>query len=224
MTLLLPKLKTHLRHFTIRPKLLEMWQLRPFTLLTYPAAIALNQRFLNQLLIPEGEKLIVLKLPKGTGKTEWLTSQVNKAHENGPRVLIITYRIQLGEALCNRFGVNYVTEVHESETGDLLGYGVCVDSLHHGSQARFNANDWSNDIVIIDECDQVFWHLLNSGTEVANPRVSILKNLKQLIQNVLSSLQGKIYLSSADVSDCDVNYLLSLAGEIKVKSLLEIKN
>jgi hypothetical protein len=119
--------------------------------------------------------------------------------------------------LCNRFGVNYVTEVRDSGTGDLLGYGVCIDSLHQQSQARFNPNDWYNDTVIIDECDQVFWHLLNSGTEVAKRRVSVLKNLKLLIQNVLSSPQGKIYLASADVSDCDIDYVLSLAGEIKVK-------
>ncbi|WP_228038630.1 J domain-containing protein [Nostoc sp. LEGE 12450] len=106
--------------------------------------------------------------------------------------------------MCNRFGVNYVTEVRTNETGTLLGYGVCVDSLHQESQARFNPNDWANDVIIIDECDQVFWHLLNSGTEVQKRRVSVLKNLKQLVQNVLGSSQGKIYLSSADVSDTDV--------------------
>jgi hypothetical protein len=33
-------------------------------------------------------------------------------------------------------------------------------------------NDWANDVIIIDECDQVFWHLLNSGTEVQKRRVS----------------------------------------------------
>ncbi|MHC5831365.1 MAG: DEAD/DEAH box helicase family protein, partial [Nostoc sp.] len=105
---------------------------------------------------PEGEKLIILKAPKGTGKTKWLATEVAKAHDLGRRVLIITHRIQLGEALCNRFGVNYVTEVHTNETGTLLGYGVCVDSLHQESQARFNPNDWANDVIIIDECDQVF--------------------------------------------------------------------
>ncbi|WP_375502603.1 DUF3854 domain-containing protein [uncultured Nostoc sp.] len=49
---------------------LELWEIKLFTLLTYPPAIALNQRFLGQLLVPEGEKLIILKAPKGTGKTE----------------------------------------------------------------------------------------------------------------------------------------------------------
>jgi hypothetical protein len=203
---------------------LELWEIKLFTLLTYPPAIALNQRFLGQLLVPEGEKLIILKAPKGSGKTEWLSGEVAKAHEQGRRVLIITHRIQLGEALCNRFGVNYVTEVHTNETGTLLGYGVCVDSLHQDSQARFNPNDWSNDIVIIDECDQVFWHLLNSGTEVQKRRVSVLKNLKQLVQNVLSSSQGKIYLSSADVSDTDVKYVLSLAGEYRVNPFVIVNN
>ena len=203
---------------------LELWEIKLFTLLTYPPAIALNQRFLGHLLVPEGEKLIVLKAPKGTGKTEWLATEVAKAHDQERRVLIITHRIQLGEALCNRFGVNYVTEVRTNETGTLLGYGVCVDSLHQESQARFNPNDWSNDVIIIDECDQVFWHLLNSGTEVQKRRVSVLKNLKQLVQNVLGSSQGKIYLSSADVSDTDVKYVLSLAGEYRVNPFVILNN
>ncbi|AUB44306.1 DNA primase (plasmid) [Nostoc flagelliforme CCNUN1] len=203
---------------------LELWEIKLFTLLTYPPAIALNQRFLGHLLVPEGEKLIILKAPKGTGKTEWLATEVAKAHDQERRVLIITHRIQLGEALCNRFGVNYVTEVRTSGTGTLLGYGVCVDSLHQESQARFNPNDWANDVIIIDECDQVFWHLLNSGTEVQKRRVSVLKNLKQLIQNVLGSEHGKIYLSSADVSDTDVKYVLSLAGEYRVNPFVIVNN
>ncbi|MHC0068017.1 plasmid replication protein, CyRepA1 family [Nostoc sp. UIC 10890] len=203
---------------------LELWEIKLFTLLTYPPAIALNQRFLGQLLVPEGEKLIILKAPKGTGKTEWLATEVAKAHDQDRRVLIITHRIQLGEALCDRFGVNYVTEVRTNETGALLGYGVCVDSLHQESQARFNPNDWANDVIIIDECDQVFWHLLNSGTEVQKRRVSVLKNLKQLVQNVLGSSQGKIYLSSADVSDTDVKYVLSLAGEYRVNPFVIVNN
>ncbi|MBD0390208.1 MAG: hypothetical protein ICV54_27840 [Nostoc sp. C3-bin3] len=79
-------------------------------------------------------------------------------------------------------------------------------------------------MIIIDECDQVFWHLLNSGTEVQKRRVSVLKNLKQLVQNVLGSSQGKIYLSSADVSDTDVKYVLSLAGEYRVNPFVIVNN
>ncbi|WP_265276771.1 plasmid replication protein, CyRepA1 family [Nostoc sp. KVJ3] len=203
---------------------LELWEIKLFTLLTYPPAIALNQRFLSGLIAPEGEKLIVLKAPKGTGKTEWLSSEVAKAHDQGRKVLIITHRIQLGEALCDRFGVDYVSEIKTSDTGGLLGYGVCVDSLHKDSQARFNPNDWSNDVIIIDECDQVFWHLLHSTTDVAKRRVAILRNFKQLVQNILGSEHGKIYLSSADASDTDIKYILSLAGEYKVNPFVIVNN
>ncbi|MHC5829727.1 MAG: DUF3854 domain-containing protein, partial [Nostoc sp.] len=35
---------------------LELWEIKLFTLLTYPPSIALNQRFLGHLLDPEGEK------------------------------------------------------------------------------------------------------------------------------------------------------------------------
>ncbi|MBD2471537.1 plasmid replication protein, CyRepA1 family [Nostoc sp. FACHB-145] len=203
---------------------LELWEIKLFTLLTYPPAIALNQRFLGGLIAPEGEKLILLKAPKGTGKTEWLSSEVAKAHDQGRKVLIITHRIQLGEALCDRFGVDYVSEINTSDTGGLLGYGVCVDSLHKDSQAHFNPNDWSNDVIIIDECDQVFWHLLHSTTDVAKRRVAILRNFKQLVQNVLGSEHGKIYLSSADVSDTDVKYILSLAGEYRVNPFVIVNN
>lgn len=55
-------------------------------------------------------------------------------------------------------------------------------------------------------------------------RVSVLKNLKQLVQNVLGSSQGKIYLSSADVSDTDVKYVLSLAGEYRVNPFVIVNN
>jgi hypothetical protein len=205
-------------------KILELWQIHLYTLLTLQISIQVTQKYLEQIQMSENEKLIVLKSAKGTGKTQWLVGEVAKAHARNRRVLIITHRIQLGEALCERFGVNYVTEVRNSGTGDLLGYGVCIDSLHHQSQARFNPNDWSNDTVIIDECDQVFWHLLNSGTEVAKRRVAVLKNLKLLIQNVLGSPEGKIYLASADVSDCDVEYVLSLTGEIQVKPFIIVND
>nr|WP_318780933.1 hypothetical protein [Dendronalium phyllosphericum] len=63
-----------------------------------------------------------------------MSGEVAKAHDQGRRVLIITHRIQLGEALCDRFGVDYVSEIHTSDTGGLLGYGVCVDSLHKDSR------------------------------------------------------------------------------------------
>lgn len=188
---------------------LSKWQVNLYTLLTHPPDVALNQRFIGELSVPDHAKLIVVKAAKGTGKTEWLVAEVAKAQERCQKVLVLTHRVQLGEALCNRFGIDYVTELKTSETGGVLGYGLCVDSMHHQSSARFDSSDWSNAVVIVDEADQVFWHLVNSNTEIKKHRVTVLRNLKQLFNNVLSSSEGKIYLSSADVSDVDIKFVRS---------------
>jgi Domain of unknown function (DUF3854) len=162
------------------------------------------------LKIPETAKLICLKSPKGTGKTHLLEQIVDQATKEGKWVLLLTHRIQLGEALCQRVGLPYLTEIKTVEYGTVLGYGLCIDSLHPNSGARFNADNWSDGIVIIDEAEQVIWHLLNSAT-CASERVEILAQLKTLIQNNLSG-DGQVYLADADLSDVSIDYIRGLAG------------
>ncbi len=117
---------------------------------------------------------------------------------------------QLGEALCQRVGLPYLTEIKTVEYGTILGYGLCIDSLHPKSGARFDADNWQDGIVIIDEAEQVIWHLLNSATCAAE-RVEILTQFKNLIQNNLSG-DGKVYLADADLSDVAIDYIRGLAG------------
>ena len=196
---------------------LEAWQARIHTQLTYPANIRVNQRYLD---IPTGvpvntgenisNKLICLKAPKGTGKTHLLEQVVDEAIKQGKWVLLLTHRIQLGEALCQRVGLPYLTEIRKVEFGSVLGYGLCFDSLHPTSSARFNADNWQDGVVIIDEAEQVIWHLLNSDT-CTKERVEILSQFKTLIQNTLSG-DGQIYLADADLSDIAIDYIRSLAG------------
>ena len=160
--------------------------------------------------IPETAKLICLKSPKGTGKTHLLEQIFQQAIREGQWVLLLTHRIQLGEALCQRVGLPYLTEIKTAEYGTVMGYGLCIDSLHPNSGARFDANNWSDGIVIIDEAEQVIWHMLNSATCAAE-RVEILTQFKTLIQNNLSG-DGKVYLADADLSDVAIDYIRGLAG------------
>ncbi|MGV2831582.1 plasmid replication protein, CyRepA1 family [Myxosarcina sp. GI1(2024)] len=164
----------------------------------------------HTLEIPNTAKLIGLKSPKGTGKTHLIEQIVQQATREGKWVLLLTHRIQLGEALCQRVGLPYLTEIKTVEYGTVLGYGLCIDSLHPNSGARFNADNWENGIVIIDEAEQVIWHMLNSAT-CTSERVEILAQFKTLIQNNLSG-DGQVYLADADLSDVAIDYIRGLAG------------
>jgi hypothetical protein len=207
---------------------LETWLVQTSVQLTYQPNIQVNKRYLgsladtdkhlvadtlstdNTLTIPNTAKLIALKSPKNTGKTHLIEQIVQKATIEGKWVLLLTHRIQLGEALCQRVGLPYLTEIKTVEYGTVLGYGLCIDSLHPNSGARFNADNWSDGIVIIDEAEQVIWHLLNSAT-CASERVEILAQFKTLIQNNLSG-DGQVYLADADLSDVSIDYIRGLAG------------
>ncbi len=190
---------------------LATWQAKQFSELTYLPDLLREERFLSPFEFPTGTKIVCIKSPKGSGKTERLVEVVTEAIRNGQKVLVLTHRRQLGRALCNRFGIDYVEDKGTSETQGVLGYGLCVDSLHQYSMARFDPSGWGDALIIIDECEQVFWHLLSASTEIKQHRVTVLKNLKTLIQNVLSGT-GKIFLSDADLSDISIDYVRGLAG------------
>ena len=164
----------------------------------------------NSISIPNHAKLIAIKSPKGTGKTNFLEQVVKQALANKQKILVIGHRVRLVEQLCQRFGINYITQVWDKNGQNNLGYGLCVDSLHLNSQAKFNPADWEDAVVIIDEVEQVLWHGLNSQTCQRN-RVAILKSLKILLQKVLET-KGQVYLADADLSDISLDYLLSLSG------------
>ena len=188
---------------------LETWKAKSWTNLTYPTDIQLNSPYLPELSIPTETKLIGIKSAKGTGKTESLSKVVAKAIARQQKILVIGHRIQLVKELCQRFGLSYVTEIADSERA-VSGYGLCIDSLHSNSQAKFNPHDWNNALVIIDEVEQVLWHALNSVT-CKDRRVEILKCFKTLMQNVLGN-QGQLYVADADLSDIALDYLISLSG------------
>lgn len=189
---------------------LDTWKAQQLSQLTYTPSIQVNCRYLEELAIPQTEKLIAIKSPKGTGKTQFFEKIVKQALSRQQWVLVIGHRRKLVEELCHRFGLKYISEVRDNLEGQILGYGLCIDSLHPNSQAQFKAEKWSDGIVIIDEVEQVFWHGLNSDTCKGN-RVAILKSLKTLMQNVLEG-KGQVFVADADLSDISLDYLMALSG------------
>ena len=188
----------------------DIWKAQGLSQLTYPADLEVHARYLPNLEIAENAQLVGIKSAKGTGKSQFIQTLVAEALAKHQSVLVIGHRVRLVEELCLRFGLPYITEVREHPLGQVLGYGLCVDSLHPNSQAKFNPEQWSESLVIIDEVEQVLWHTLNSDT-CRHQRVSILKSLKSLLQNVLSG-GGRVVVADADLSDISLDYLMALSG------------
>ena len=175
---------------------------------TYEPDLILNQRYLGELPFPESG-LAFVKAPKGTGKTESLNKIVAEAIGVGRPIILLTHRILLGRHLCDRLGLTWISD--KDTIAGRRFVGLCGDSLW-----KLNPDNYHNAIIIIDEIEQVIWHILNSST-CRQRRTEILKKLKQFINTVLST-GGLIIGLDADLSDRSIDYLLELIeGEIKPK-------
>jgi hypothetical protein len=188
---------------------LDQYKIENFSAIT--PDLKINERYIPQSLeIPESAKIIGIKAPKGTGKTEFIATKIKEAKARGQKVLVLTHRVQLGRELSRRFGINYRSELVKSGDGSLLGYCLCVDSLHGKANPKFNPNDWENATIIIDECEQVFLHLLNSPT-CQKHRVKIIDTFGELLRIAVST-GGKIYLSDADLGMNAIRYVQAKIG------------
>nr|WP_242045813.1 plasmid replication protein, CyRepA1 family [Calothrix sp. FACHB-1219] len=191
---------------------LDEWNTKQLKRLTYTPDLSLNQRYLGEVFIPSSKQLIALKSPKGTGKTyffQWITDPVIRSGEK--KVLVITHRVQLGLQIVERLGLPFITEVRQTEQGSHFGVGMCIDSLHPKSQAKFNPDEWKGCWVILDEIMQLIWHLLSSST-CQKERVSIIKTFKQLLLNAVN-YGGKIFIADADLNDIAIDFIKGLLGQ-----------
>lgn len=182
--------------------------------------LRVNQRYLSEdLTPPEDAQLIGLSSPKGTNKTGLLSKWVDRNRSLGTKSLVITHRVQLATHLAERFGIDHIEELVNSQTGGIFGYALCIDSVHANSKAQFDPEEWEGAHIIIDECEQVFWHQLNSDT-CKEKRVPILQTFQELIQIVLRT-GGKIYLSDADLSPISIDYIEQLNGYLLKKWIVK---
>lgn len=185
-------------------------QTKPHTELTIPVALTINRPYLGEISFPSSG-LVGVKSAKGTGKTTALQNIVKQAKTRNQPVLLITHRIQLGKFLCDKIGIQWglntnnhnLLSYFENQTTESLG--LCIDSIW-----KINSDNWQGGIVILDEVEQLLWHLLNSDT-CKNKRVKILKNFQKLITTVLKT-GGLVIAQDADLSDVSLEYLQGLSG------------
>ncbi|MEY3330116.1 MAG: hypothetical protein RLZZ115_3001, partial [Cyanobacteriota bacterium] len=205
----------------INAKNYRYWQFKKGHKLNYKPNLILNQKYLGKLPYP-ARGMCFIKSVQGTGKTQSLIELIREAKETGRPVLVITHRIELGRAICEAIGINWIEDCKGSIEGKLFGFGLCVDSLHPLSQANFDPDAWEGAIVILDEVEQVLWHMINSSTCIEN-RTNIINSFELLIKNVTAS-DGLIIAQDADLSDYSIDYLLGLSSNPELKPYVIVNN
>ena len=183
------------------------WKTTRLADLTHPTDREFNCRYLPELDVADDERLICLKSLQGTGKTQQIEALVARAHAENRRVLMLTHRVQLGQALGDRCGIPYVTE--RLQYTDAMGFALCIDSLHQFSSARFDPESWRGCLVVIDEIEQVLWHLLSANTDVKKRRAIVIANLMRLLQ-----VCGRCVIADADLSDLSVDFVCKVMGSV----------
>jgi len=137
----------------------------------------LSQDDLHRVLPLKGVMLI--KSPKGTGKTEFLKSVAEKCGKENRKTLLLGHRVFLLKNIAERTGLDYYRDIE----GDLTdGIAVCMNSL-----TRLNPKtDIPYDTVIIDESEQVLMHLASKTlskdrAEVFNNLIWVIKRAQRII-------------------------------------------
>lgn len=190
----------------------SQYQTLPFYQLNRKINLPLSEPYLGDILTNINQKIIGVRSPKGTGKTEALKPLVEKLVSEDYSVYLISHRVQLCQALCSRLTIPYVDDIINGYASRDKGFGVVVDSLHGQGKGQF---DVENDAylltnkyaVVLDEIEQVLWHLLNSTTEVREHRTEVIKQLQLLLLNA-----DKIVCLDADLTDVSLDFVQSAAS------------
>ncbi len=130
--------------------------------------------------------MVLIKSPKGSGKTEWLKAMVDELKAEDFSVLMIGHRRTLILSTAKRLGLTpYIHSLGGDSDAVIYNnptkyFAICVDSL----PTKIDPRCHKYDIVVIDEIEQVFAHLL-SGT-LKKHRREALHTLQYYVQSAKS--------------------------------------
>lgn len=196
-------------------KALPFWRftarLRAFATRKLSNAKQIEERYFQEYLLKEAiteyTKLAGIKSQQGTGKTEAVANFIKWVAEKHPdlRILVITHRRSLAKNLSNRFNIHCYLDDVVSLNRTCQGTTICLDSLLRIPDTVHY------DFIIIDECEQVLWHLLSANTEIKTIRGDVLNHFQNLLSNSVNN-GGKIIAMDADLSDLSMLTFSELIG------------
>jgi hypothetical protein len=167
--------------------------------LRHPDLIAPDGTYLGRAVrIPADRRVVAFAAAMGTGKTELIAQHLAPLMAAGLRVVLITHRRSLGEALAKRLGLPWADEAAPGSDLRQTGVALCVDSACPGSRLRINPADWAGCVVVMDEATAVMAHaLMATGTAIARRRVPVLQTLAQLLAGASLVLAADAQLDNA---------------------------
>ena len=151
-------------------------------------------------------KLVSLKGSKGLGKSVSIKSLVKKYDAQGIKTVLLGSRRGLTRRQCFEFGLAYFDGKSSKSIEQLFkenrGVGIVIDSF-----PKLKGVDFSDKIIIIDESEQFFKHVITSKTHIKNNRGAILSDLEK------GSTQAHgLILSDADSSNIANDWYENLSG------------
>lgn len=136
--------------------------------------IVISERYLHIDDIGVMKGITLIKSPKGSGKTHYLKKVVADSKKKKLRVLLVGHRRSLLQALSNELGLTCYLDTPAPNQSGVYNidrhYAVSIDSLAtHLAPSRHKF-----DVVLIDESEQVFSHVIADTMEHERQRKSFL--------------------------------------------------
>ncbi|MBW4422194.1 MAG: DUF3854 domain-containing protein [Myxacorys californica WJT36-NPBG1] len=170
--------------------------------------------------MPSNTKLIYLRAHKGAGKTRAMSLLTQ-----GKTKLVLGHRLQLMAELGRVLGVPDLQslkrkaykggESFRDTIAKLESLALCVNSFHEDTEASFSADEWKDvDFIVLDEVEQVIWHLLESGTLNEGKRVKVAREFFKLLQHWASPESHTVLIAAdADLS-LATSFISDAIGEV----------
>ena len=179
-------------------------------LLRRPDLIAPAGSYLgDSVTIPGDRRVVALACAMGAGKTELIAETLKPLMAAGVRVVLISHRRSLCEALADRLGLPWGDDAAPGSDLRQQGMALCADSLCHSSRLRFNPAEWSGSVVVIDEATAVLRHaVMAQGTAIARRRVPVLQALGELLARA-----SQVIVADAQMDNHTLEAIEAAAGE-----------
>jgi len=175
-----------------------------------PDLIAPAGSYLGEsVTIPNDRRVVALACAMGAGKTELIAARLEPLMAAGVRVVLISHRRSLCEALADRLGLPWGEDAAPGSDLRQQGMTLCMDSLCHSSRLRFNPAEWSGAVVVIDEATAVLRHaVMATGTAIARRRVPVLTALGELLARA-----SQVIVADAQMDNHTLAAIESAAGD-----------